>query len=282
MKGGNPTAKGLSARFVPALAFALVLFLGAALAAAADDASPADPPKDEPGPGDAAKPADAGGAEGGEEDGPEDPETRRLLALLDRTHAKIESLEAPYRQIRKVRISRRLRKSKGTLYLRKKEKPAAEGGEKKVVVEVLFVEEEPFESKALFTDEEVVFYDGESGEVRRRDPAQGGVKPSEIWVLGRPLKEIRKHYEIHRAAEEERAEEPPEDLETYPALLVFEPRSEKLKKWVRKVLVWLRGGDALATKVRIVDHTGDWQEFVFDEDRIRVNPELDAGLFDIP
>jgi outer membrane lipoprotein-sorting protein len=197
-----------------------------------------------------------------------DAQTRKLLALIDKTHKKIRSLEAPYRQVRKVRICRKLKKAEGVLYVRKEKK--------KKGMEVLFVETKPFLTKVLFTDSEVTFYDGETGEVKRRDPREGGVRPSEIWVLGRPVSEIRKHYALTTSPPETEAER-----EKYLARLELVPRSAKLRKWIRRIRVWARKGDGLGVKVRIVDRTGDYQEFTFDEKKLKLNPELDDDRFRI-
>lgn len=262
----------------------LSLILALAAVAAAGDAEPgaAAPPPQDP----EAKAPEDGTAPGGAPDDPKegkepddgsgepppppplDAETRAVLDLLDKTHEKIQSLEAPFAQVRKVRISRKLRKAKGTLYVRK---GTEEGG---LGMEVLFVETEPFRSKVLFTDKEVVYLDEESGEVKRQDPRQGGVKPSEIWVLGRRASEIEKHYAASLLAVET-----PEEAERYLGILKLVPRSENLRKWVREVRVWMRKSDALGVKVRITDKTGDYQEFSFDEERLRINPELEDVLF---
>jgi len=195
-----------------------------------------------------------------------DAETKRVLEILDGTHKKISSFQADYEQVRKVRISRNPRKSKGTFYLRK----SADGKG----MDVLFVETEPFRSKALFTETEVAFLDEETGEVRRDDPRKGMVKPSEIWVMGRPVSEIRVSYDP-KALPLEKGEE------GYLAKLELVPRSEKVRRWVRRVVVWMRAGDGLGIKVRIVDKTGDYQEFAFDEKSLRINPQLPDERFKI-
>ncbi|MHC4778343.1 MAG: LolA family protein, partial [Planctomycetota bacterium] len=193
-----------------------------------------------------------------------------------KTHSKIRALEAPFSQLKKVSLSRKPRKSGGILYIRKEPGKAS--------MKVLFVvKTEPFRSKVLFTDEEVVFHDIESGEITRRDPRQGGVKPSEIWVMGRPVSEIVKHYTPRVVPLEGEGEEGGEkgEAEKYMAKLELVPKSKKVRKWVRCVLVWLRKKDALGTRVRIVDRSGDYQEFSFDEKKLEINPELEDDLFEI-
>jgi outer membrane lipoprotein-sorting protein len=197
-----------------------------------------------------------------------DPETKKVLDLLDETHRKIRSFKAPYKQVRKVRICRRLKKAEGALYIQK--------GKGEKGMKVLFVETKPFRSRLLFTETEVVFQDGETGEVKRRDPGEAGVRPSEIWVLGRPVAEITRHYDVKTVPLEEK------EREKYMAKLELEPRSAKLRKWVRRIWVWARKKDALGVKIRIVDRTGDYQEFTFDEKKLELNPELEDALFRIP
>ncbi|GEM_PF-3175160 len=236
------------------------------------------------GPPPAPAPAEAeDGAAEAEEEQELDPETRKILERMDETHGTLRSLTTPYRQRRKVRISKRLRKSRGVLTIRKE-------GPKKGM-KVLFDTKEPFRSKVLFTEEEVVFFDQETGEVKRRDPSQGGVRPSEIWVLGRPVSTILDHYLVRRLPlseeeaweprededEEEREERPPD----YAAKLELVPKAKKIRKWIKRILVWLRPGDALGTKVRLVDRRGDWQEFLFDAEEMEINPELDEDVFEI-
>ncbi|MHC5037792.1 MAG: LolA family protein [Planctomycetota bacterium] len=213
-----------------------------------------------------------------------DAATKKILERLDQTHKKILSFQADYHQVRKVRISRRLRKAKGVLYIQKVKEKGEKGEEERM--KVLFVETEPFRSKVLFTDTEVVFLDEESGEIQRRDPRQGGVKPSEIWVLGRPASQIEKHYTprfIPRQEKEEgeggKAEEGEEPV--YLGKLELIPTSDKIRKWVRRIDVWLRTEDALGVKVRIVDRRGDYQEFVFDPKTIVFNPDLKEDRFKI-
>jgi outer membrane lipoprotein-sorting protein len=217
-----------------------------------------------------AAPEGEGKAEAKGEDAPLEPiadaETRRVMDLLDGAHKKITSFQADYEQIRKVKISRKPRKSKGTFYLRK----SADGKS----TDVLIVEREPFRSRALFTETEVALLDEESGEIRREDPRKGTVKPSEIWVMGRPSSEIRKYYDP-KALPLEKGEE------AFVAKLELTPRSEKVRKWVQRVIVWMRPEDGMGIRVRIVDKTGDYQEFIFDPEGLRINPELKGELFKI-
>ncbi|MHC4598061.1 MAG: LolA family protein [Planctomycetota bacterium] len=278
-------------RFLTIVGFTAVLLLGLLLETpVAVFAGEAEKPPAEAGEGGAEKPAKEG-ENSREGPGPLDEATRTLLERLDKIHKRILALKAPYKQVRKVRISKSLRKAEGVLYIKK--------GPKKRSMKVLFVETKPFRSRALFTDKEVVFEDGETGEVKRRDPRQGGVKPSEIWVLGRPAAEIVKHYtpkavplDVEPEGEKGRSASA-EDVgagasadrggegEKYEAKLELVPKSKKIRKWVQRILVWMRKGDALGTRVRIVDKTGDYQEFTFDEKKLEINPELKDDLFEI-
>jgi outer membrane lipoprotein-sorting protein len=270
----------------PIAALLVLAALAAAPAALAGDAdppggtaSPAGEPKADPPAGGGEKKAGPEGEAKGEAKAPDkdpaavppplpelDAETKRVLEIMDGAHRKIVSFQADYEQIRKVRISKNPRKSKGTFYLRK----SADGKG----MDVLFVETEPFRSKALFTDTEVVFLDEETGDVRRDDPRKGAVKPSEIWVMGRPVSEIRNSYDP-KALPLEKGEE------GYMAKLELVPRSEKIRRWVKRVVVWMRNGDGMGTRVRIVDKTGDYQEFLFDEESLKINPDLPDDRFKI-
>ena len=196
-----------------------------------------------------------------------DPETRKVLDLIDATHRKIESFSAEYRQVRKVKIRRNPVISTGSIYVKKQ-------GEGKSM-KVLFVEEKPSKSRVLFTDEEIVFQDCQTGEVKRNDPRQGSVQPSEIWVLGRPVIDIVRFYEPKLLPAQE------DESEKYMGRLELVPVSEKVRKWVKRIVVWMRPGDALGVKVRIEDHGGDYQEFDFDQGRLKMNPELADDLFKI-
>lgn len=198
---------------------------------------------------------------------PIDEKTRALLDKVDKIHRKITSFRAEYKQVRKVRISRRLRKSEGVLFIRKRPE--------KKSMDVLFVEEKPFLSKVLFSETEVVFYDGETGEIKRRDPREGSVKPSEIWVLGRPVTDIVKLYTPRKLALTDKEKED----DDYAGKLELVPRTRKIGKWVKRVVIWMREEDGLGVRVRIEDHRKGYQEFTFVD--VDINPDLDEDTFKI-
>jgi len=231
-----------------------------------------------PAPKDPGKPADPGAGSGEDEEALEiraakerleklDQATRKILDLMDKTHGGIKSFSSGYRQVRKVRIRRTPVVSSGSIHIVKRGEGAG--------MKVLFVEEKPSKSKVLFTDEEVVMLDCATGEIKRNDPRRGSVRPSEIWVLGRPVLDIVRFYEPKLL------EPPEEDRETYLGLLELVPVSEKVRKWVKRIVIWLRPDDALGLKVRIEDRNGDYQEFDFSGGKPKINPEQDPDLYEI-
>jgi len=109
--------------------------------------------------------------------------------------------------------------------------------------------------------------------VEERDPRQGGVRPSELWVVGRPLAELKKGYAFALAKLTEK------EAKLYGAHLILTPRSKKIRKWVTEMHVWLGKKRAIPLRVKLVDPRKEWQEFVFDPAKLKVNAKLDAKLF---
>jgi len=195
----------------------------------------------------------------------ENPVLTRILARLDKTNRNLKTLEAPYRQLRKVRISRRLRKAWGIFRLEKRPAPAG--------MRVLFEETRPHQMKLLFTDRRVVYHDLVSGKVEEHDPRKGGVRPSEIWILGRPLTDLRKSYTfaLLTLGEKEKG--------AYSACLKLVPKGKKLRKWVREMHIWLDPKDYLPLRVKIIDPSGEYQEFIFEAGKIKRNHKIDPKAF---
>jgi hypothetical protein len=187
------------------------------------------------------------------------------LAQLDRSNRTIRTLRVPYVQVRKVRISRRLRKASGRFVMEIRKAPLGP--------RILFEETKPHRMDLLFTDTKVVFRDKATGRIDVRDPRKGGVRPSEIWVIGRPLTELKKHFTISLVPRAEK------EKKTSMAKLRFVPRSKKVQKWVKELFIWLRPGDALPLKTKVVSPSGEYQTFTFQADRLERNVRLDPSTF---
>jgi outer membrane lipoprotein-sorting protein len=284
--GGGPgrirrREEPLIRRPITALCLAALLCLAAGPAVAAektgktDGAPPSEPAEKPPEAGktggkEKETPADGnGGKKTGEKKTgkkPADPRLEKALTELDRTSRGTRTLAAPYVQKRKVRISRRIRKAEGIFYL---EKPPKTG------MRILFVETKPHRMKLLFTDDRVVFLDQESGKKDVRDPRKGGVRPSEVWVLGRSRKDLEKSYTFSLGTLDEK------EKETYAECLVLTPRSKKVGKWVKELRIWLRKKTWMPLRVRMVDPSGEYQEFLFDEKKLLRNRKIDPKVFDV-
>ncbi len=208
------------------------------------------------------------GKEGGDAGAsPDPPELVKALKTLDVANSRIKTMTVPYVQHRKVRISRKIRKAEGVLRLEKRPLPAG--------LRVLFEETSPHRMKLLFTDEAVVFRDMETDKIETYDPRKGGIRPSEIWIMGRPIEDLRKSWEFVLGVLEG------EGSESFSAMLKLVPKKKDLAKWVKEMHVWLSAKDGMPVKVKIIDPKEEYQEFVFDAAKLEMNKPIDPAVFDV-
>ncbi len=198
---------------------------------------------------------------------PDPPELAAALAALDKLNARLTTLVVPYVQNRKVRISKKIRKSEGVMLLEKRPAPAG--------IRILFEETVPHRMKLLFTDDAVVFRDLETDKVEVFDPKKGGVRPSEMWILGRPMEDLRKCWTFRLGTLEE------EEKKSFSALLVLAPKKKDLEKWVKEMHVKLSAKDSMPMNVKIIDPRDEYQEFVFDTAKQKMNGKISAEAFDV-
>ena len=244
------------------LLWVLVLVAARGADLTAEEAAPKEPRSTSPPPA----PAEPDPAKE-EKPAPKPGSLEAYLAMLDRSNRAIRTLRVPYVQERKVRISRRLRKASGRFTLEIRKAPLGP--------RVLFEETKPHRMDLLFTDTKVVFHDAVRGQIDVCDPRKGGVKPSEIWVIGRPLSELRKQYTITMSTMTAA------ETKIYLTKLRMVPRSQAVLKWVKELFVWLRVGDALPLKTMIISPSGEYQIFTFQADRLERNVRLDPGTFSL-
>lgn len=185
-------------------------------------------------------------------------ELEELLARFDRVQGSIRTLSVEFTETTENTLLKDAIVATGKIYLAK---PAA----------VRWEYTEPEEMRFVIANDMYMGYFPARNKAEQRDIQRWGEQLFRLLGIGQTSAELGRFYNI-RLAEDE-------NPEAGKVLLVLEPKKRRVRKRMESVRFWIDEETLLPARIRYSSQSGNTRVIVFD--RIEVNPELSASLFDM-
>jgi outer membrane lipoprotein-sorting protein len=185
-------------------------------------------------------------------------ELDELLVDFDRVQESIRTLRAEFTETTQSSLLKDDIVAKGQVFLTK---PASVRWEYSVPEDMRFV----------ISQDQYTGYFPLRKQAERRDVRRWGEHLFRFLGLGQASDELAKFYAI-RIGEDDA----PEDGTV---LLVLDPKKKRVRKRMESVRLWIDGETYLPVRVCYSSHDGDTRTVEFD--RMDVNPELSASLYEV-